>query len=119
MPPSTARWTRATTASSTWSCAMCPHQVRTSVASSTSCGQPVLGLLERCRADLHALAQEVGQARGDRGVHPLGIERANRFLVAFMDVLAPDGHSYHPPITSTLDSNPSKAVTRTHVSGEP
>ena len=53
--------------------------------------QPVLGLLERRGAHLHPLAQRLRQARGDRGVHPVRIQRAHLGLVAFVDVLAPHG----------------------------
>ena len=57
--------------------------------------QPVLGLLLRRRAHPHAIAEQFGQARGDRAVHALRIERAHLGLVALVDVLAPYGHPHH------------------------
>jgi hypothetical protein len=56
--------------------------------------QPVLGLLLRRRADTHAVAEQLGQARGDRAVQPVWIERANLGLVALVDVLPPYGHPH-------------------------
>ena len=43
MPSSTRRYTRSTISSATRSCAMCPHQISTSVSSSTACVSPCSG----------------------------------------------------------------------------
>ena len=76
------------------SCAVWPHQVSTSVSASTASVQPVLGLVaaSRCARETR-VAQPRGQTRGDRGVHPVGVERAHVLLLALVDVLAPHRHS--------------------------
>ena len=57
-------------------------------------GEPVLGLVLRGDADLHGVAQQLGQAGGDGAVHAVGIALGHAGLVAFgvlVEVLAPDG----------------------------
>ena len=81
---------------------MWPHHVSTSVSARTACGQPVLGLVERRRAHLHLVAEQLEQPGGDRRVHARrGRSRAPRTRRARgrsrpTPLLVPS-----PPITST------------------
>ena len=94
IPPSTRRWTRSTTASSTPAWVACPHQVSTSVLSSSVFGEPVLQLILGGGADLDGVAEELGEAGGDGPVHAVGIALGHPGPVAIgvlVEVFAPDG----------------------------
>ena len=80
-----------TTASSTSSWAMCPHQVSTSVSARTSCVSPCSGSCRVAVRTSYAVAEQLRQARGDRAVHALRVQRANVAPRGLVEVLAPDG----------------------------
>ena len=99
MPPSTASWTRATTASATSSWAMCPHHVSTSVSSSTSCVSPCSGCssvaVRTCTRSPSSSVRPAAIAP----CMPVRVNRPHRGLVALVDVLSPHGHPHSSSLT--------------------
>jgi putrescine oxidase len=71
--------------------------------------QPVLGLLERRGAHAHVVAQQLAEARRDRAVDSVGIDRAHVRLLALVHVLAPDGHADHAQSLSPSGALPRSA----------
>ena len=90
MPSSTRAWTRSTTSSLTSSWATWPHQVRTSVAASTSVGEPVLGLVERRRPHREAVLARRPSAIASW--MPSRVDRADRRVRALLAELVPHRH---------------------------
>ena len=84
---------------------MWPHHVSTSVSSSTSWPRARARAAPASRsAPAPRRRAATRRPRGDRAVHPVGIQRAHLGLVALVDVLAPHGDADrgvgHSPIPS-------------------